>query len=134
MSVFEVNKEKVKGPSLAGRFKAESKNQVPGPGQYQEIFQDHKDLEIVSNHNRTKNIVFPKGERFRETLPISNIVGQSVDSRSYDLKAEKGKIISFPKNQRFREKTSDTPGSGTYNPPTFLDSVPGYVKSTLGKK
>jgi hypothetical protein len=129
-----MNKEKLKGPSLAGKFKTEHKNLVPGPGQYQEIYQDHKDLEIVSNHNRTKNILFPKGERFKETFPISSIVGQPVDSRSYDLKVEKGKIISFPKNLRFKDKSNQIPGSGTYNIPTFLDSVPNYVKSTLGKK
>lgn len=134
MSVFEINKGKIKGPSLAGRFKTEFKNCVPGPGQYQDIFQDHKDLEIVSNHNRTKNIVFPKGDRFKDPLPISNIVGQSFDARSYDLKSEKGKQISFPKNQRFKEKQNEIPGSGTYNPPSFLEAVPSYVKSTLGKK
>lgn len=106
------------------------RSETPGPDQYHEIYQKRWDLDLTSNHNKTKNIVFSKDARFRD-IPHGSIRGS--DQRSYDIRPDSGKIVSFPKEQRFKFNKSEIPGSGAYEQPGLLDQIPSYIKSTIKK-
>lgn len=105
--------------SLRGRYYTEKRQNVPGPGAY------NQDADSILEHS--PSVAF--GRQSKDPLPHSKSTDSTGPGRYYSPLKPAGVQWSFGSEKKGTEFKSDIPGPGTYDVQSTIAVLPSYVKS-----